>query len=375
MHLPICTRVLLTLLSIAAIDASAEVRPLKIEEVGRGESIAYDMNAAGQVAVVLKDANGLQHAAYWENGQLFRLDTLGGIESESKGINDHGEIIGSAQKANGSWAAFIYSRAKGMRELGTLGGFSTNGTGLNNRGEAVGFADTPDGQWHAFLSQPGKPMQDLGTLGGKISYASGINNHSQVVGTAMDRNGFRHAFFYDAKRGMVDLGTLGGRFSSAAAINDDGWVVGTSEMKDRSWHAFLFDGKEMKDLGALIGRGDSFATGINNAGHVVGTVKLDGERLGDRRLAFVWRDQKMNLHPSGKALYVTNAINNQGQVIGANYDRGFHAATMPSNMTPFVDRDGEKILSFNLLMPLLAGALVVFRKRLTGLVFSRHSSV
>jgi len=168
MRLLICSSTIFALFVSLGIDASANVRSLKIEEVSRGQSIAYDMNARGQVAVVLKDEKGGNHAAYWENGQLIRLDTLGGIESESKGINDHGEIIGSSQKADGSWAAFIYSRAKGMRELGTLGGFSSNGTALNNHGEAVGFADTLDGQWHAFLSRPGKPMQDLGTLGARL---------------------------------------------------------------------------------------------------------------------------------------------------------------------------------------------------------------
>lgn len=361
------------LLVLAGGEAGAITQSLGIAAPKQGGSIANDMNAAGQVAVVIEDEKGVPHAAFFDKGKLIVLDSLGGTESEAKRINDKGELVGSSNKKDGSWTAFLYSRTNGMQELGTLGGINSHGMALNNAGAAVGFADTPNGDWHAFLYQPGQPLKDLGTFGGKISYASGINNVGQVVGTATTPDGSRHAFFYDAERGMIDLGTLGGRFSTATAINDKGIVVGASEMKDRTWHAFVYDGTRMTDLGAIIGRGDSFATGINNAGHVVGTVQLTNERFGDRRLSFVWRDNKMLLHPSGKGLYLTNAINNAGHVIGATYDRGLNAATMQSNAVPFVDLGGTKILSFNLVMMLLAGTVVIFRKRFRGLFFGNYA--
>jgi len=284
-------------------------------------------------------------------------------KTKAKHNNHKGEVVGSSKKDQ-SWRAFIRSRNHGTQELGTLGGPSSYGTALNNAGLAVGFADTPSRDWHAFLYTPGEALKDLGTLGGKVSYASGINNLGQVAGTAMVADGSRHAFLYDSNKGMVDLGTIGGRYSSATAINDKGVVVGTSETKDRRWHAFVYEGGKMTDLGDKIGFGDSFATGIKNEGHVVGVV----DTL-DMRLSFVWRDNKMVLHPSGKSLYLTNAINNAGQVIGASYDRGLYAATMPSNAIPFVDLGGSKILGFNVLVVLLALGLAIFRKRLKGLFF------
>ncbi|GGC64636.1 DUF3466 family protein [Undibacterium terreum] len=354
----------LFLLALAAGEASATTRSLGISSPLNGGSLANDMNASGQVAAMIEDNKGVWHAAYFEKGQLTRLEMLGETESEAKRINDKGELIGSSNKKDGTWTAFVYSRANGMQELGTLGGPSSHGAAINNAGAAVGFADTADGEWHAFLYQPGEAMKDLGTFGGKVSYASGINNAGQVVGTATTPNGSRHAFLYDAASGMRDLGTLGGRYSSATAINDKGMVVGTSEMKDRSWHAFVHDGTTMKDLGALIGPGDSFASAINNAGHVVGSVDR-----GDKRISFVWRDNKMLLHPAGKGLYLTNAINNQEQVIGATYDRGLNAATMQSNAAPFVDLGGTKILGFNIVMLLLASIVVIYRKRFRGLLF------
>jgi probable HAF family extracellular repeat protein len=347
-------------------EAVADNRSLGIVLPEGAESVAYDMNAAGQVAAVIEDDQG-QRGIFFEHGKSIDVGSLGGLATEAKHINDKGEIIGSASRKDGNWSAYLYDRTNGMQVLGTLGGASSHGAAINDAGAAVGFADVASGDWHAFLYQRGEPLKDLGTLGGKISYASGINNRGQVVGTATLPNGYRHAFLYEVGRGMVDLGTLGGRISTATAINDNGVVVGASEMPNRRWHAFVYDGHRMTDLGALTGGGDSFASGINNAGHVVGTVLYE-----DARMSFVWRDNKMMLHGPGKGLYLTNAINNAELVIGATNDHGLSAAAMPSSTPPFVDPGLNKFLKLIAAMLVLAGAAVASRKRYRGILFGAY---
>lgn len=351
------------LLCLSAGEALAATRPLGIMPLSQGETIAYDMNSAGQVAAAIEDDNGTEHGLFFEKGTVIELGTLGGRESQVKRINDKGVIVGSSDRKDGSWRAFLYDRSNGMQVLGTLGGTNSHGTALNNDGAAVGFSDLPNGDWHAFLSRPGAELKDLGTLGGKISFANAINNKGQVVGAATTPDAYRHAFFYDGASGMVDLGTLGGRSSTATAINDSGMIAGASETANRNWHAFAYDGKRMIDLGAMIGRGDSYATSINNAGHVAGTAII-----GDMRLSFVWRDNKMLLHPAGKGLYLTNAINDAEQVIGATYDHGLEAATMLSSSVPYVNRGGAKLASLIALAVASAAAAVLLRKRYRGLV-------
>jgi probable HAF family extracellular repeat protein len=358
----------LLVLALVAGNASAVATATVTKRIGivaKGDqsTIAYDVNASGQVAAVLEDDDGRQRGILYENGKVTELGTLGGDFSDVKKINPSGEIIGSAQNREGHWRAFIYDSKNGMRDLGTLGGPSSFGMAINMAGHAAGFADNADGNYRAFLSTRAGEMVDLGTLGGKISYAAGMNNNGQVVGTAATADEYRHAFLYDAARGMVDLGTLGGRQSSATAINDDGIVVGTSETKGRRWHAFVFDGKKMVDLGALIGRGSSFATGINKAGHVVGTVVI-----GDERQTFVWRDGIMIVHRGGKGLNLTNAINDREVVIGATWAHRYEAATMASNAIPVSDHGGMKFMFFAVLAVLTGAAAVVFRRRYRGLV-------
>lgn len=354
--------ILLALLGCAATASAgapttAATRSLGIVGPNGEATIAYDVNAAGQVAAVLEDEEGRQRGVLFEKGILTELGAEDGMYSDAKAINQNGEIVGSASRKDGTWRAFLFERSRGLRELPTLGGPSSYGMSINKHGHAAGMADTIAGDWHAFLYIGGDELVDLGTLGGKTSYASGMNNVGQVVGTATTQTEFRHAFLYDPVQGMRDLGTLGGRQSSATAVNDAGVVVGASETRDRRWHAFVHDGKRMIDLGALIGFGNSFATDINNNGHVVGTVLMP-----DERLSFVWRDGKMTVHRGGKGLHLTNAINDGEMMIGATYDLRMNAATMPSNAIPAVARDPRKLFIYMGVVFFLAAAGVAYRQ-------------
>jgi probable HAF family extracellular repeat protein len=350
-------------LALAAGGACAATYPVGIKAPNGESTIAYDINASGQVAADLRDEGGVERGVMFHRGVLTELGTLGGLYSNTKAINDNGQIVGSAQTEAGRWRAFVYTLADGMRDLGTLGGPSSYGLAINAKGEVAGFADTSDGYFRAFRYRDGQ-MTDIGTLGGNISYAAGLNDMGVVVGTAQTREGFRHAFIYDEAQGMRDLGTLGGRQSSASAVNDAGVVVGTSETAQRRWHAFVYEDGKMVDLGAKIGFGDSFATSINNAGHVVGTVLR-----GEERMSFVWRDGKMLVHPGGHGLYLTNAITDDEQVVGAINARRLIASTMPSSSVPVVAGKGlHQVMGLAIVMAILAGGLVIYRRRYQGMI-------
>jgi probable HAF family extracellular repeat protein len=349
--------------ALAAGSAAAVSHSLDIRTPHNDSTIAYDINANGQVAAVLEDSEGVQRGVLFHRGVLTELGSLGGKFSNTKAINDNGEIVGSAQEKDGHWRAFVYTMRDGMRDLGTLGGPSSYGMAINAAGQTAGMADTAEGDFHAYFSSEGK-MHDIGTLGGKVSYASGLNMSGQVVGTAMTADNYRHAFVYDRDNGMRDLGTLGGRQSSATAINDDGVIVGASETADRKWHAFVIEHGKMIDLGAKIGVGNSYATAINNAGHVVGTVVM-----GDERHSFVWRDGVMTVHSGGYGLYMTNAINDSEQVIGATKGQRLHAAVMGSKDRAVKADDGIfELGQIVVLLALGAVGLVVHRRRYEGLM-------
>jgi probable HAF family extracellular repeat protein len=343
-------------------QAPTQVRELRAFAAGDVDSsIATGVNLAGQVAGIVGDHEGKRHAVLYD-GRLVRLPALGGEQSDTAGINRHGMVVGSAETAGGRWRAFLYRRGEPMRDLGSLSEGSSFGTGINDAGQAVGMARTADGYFHAFVTGVDGAMTDLGTLGGKVSNAAAINNGGAVAGTAAMPDGYRHAFLVRPGQGMSDLGTLGGRSSAATAINDAGRVVGAAQLRSGRWHAFLHDGRRMIDLGAAIGYGDSFATGINAAGHVVGTIVLANERR-----TFVYRDGKIKVHYAGKALYVTNGINDRGVVVGARFDtKRYAAAVMPADMVPVTDHGRGRLLMSAVYCMLLAFAAVILRKCYLG---------
>ncbi|MCX5653460.1 MAG: PEP-CTERM sorting domain-containing protein [Planctomycetota bacterium] len=301
--------------------ALAEVRytVTDLGTLGAGQSVAKDINDAGQVAGWSNVASGSYHtfrysegvmsdvaayhpasrgwginsagqvvgdvdqtAALFSGGGVTHLGTLGGNQSIAQDINDSGLIVGHSFLAGDKVIhGFTYSGGA-MQDLGTLGGSGSRAEAVNNTGQIVGSADTAGGVSHAFADEDGG-MTDLGTLGGNLSWAYGINDRGQVVGQAETASGITHAFFY-SDGVMTDLGTLGGAHAGAEAINEAGVIVGFSYLNDQpGYHAMVYSNGVMADLNTLIapllGWTLIEAVGINDSGQIV-VNGIDGEFIG-----------------------------------------------------------------------------------------------
>ena len=241
------------------------------------------INESGQIAGTATDKiDSIQHprAFLYSQGAMVDLGTLGGSTSNGFGINDAGEVTGSAGLAGDTAThAFLYSNGQ-MHDLGTLPGYDgSTGLGVNNGGQVTGFLSAT-GTTHAFLYSGGQ-MTDLGTLGGSLSQGSAINRYGQIAGgstlvPSTQFVGATHAFLYSGGQ-MKDLGTLGGASSYAFGINSFGQVVGWSDIASDNGvlHAFLYTpGRGMLDLNRLLPKGSgmvlSGAAAINDAGQITG---------------------------------------------------------------------------------------------------------
>jgi probable HAF family extracellular repeat protein len=185
-----------------------KLRPLAGDTVG----FAFGINNLGQAVgtsgpcaeVSLPPAfvNG-PHAVLWErDGTPVDLGTLGGGGMNvSSSVNDLGQVGGNSQAPDGTIHPFLWTRGKGIQDLGGFPGavatIAPCCRTLNNRGQITGFWFDDMGNPSTFLWQNGK-MTDLNDLlegdsPWQLLFAQSINDSGEISGQGVI-NGELHAF-------------------------------------------------------------------------------------------------------------------------------------------------------------------------------------
>ncbi len=282
--------------------------------LGGNDSESRGLNGEGHVVGYSDIPGGDDHAFYWNGSQMVDLGTLGGRESNARAINASRVIVGRADINYWTQHAVRWQGNQKL-DLGTLGGLQSSAYDINSSNQIVGWADTNTGATRAFLWQNGQ-MTDLGTLGGVSSWARAINDASQIAGYSFVLGGAQHAFVIRDQQ-MIDLGTLGGPNSFAYDLNGTGLVVGESHTTQGPSHACMWDQSGPRDLGTFGGK-SSAAWAVNNHNQIVGFA----DDVGDVKRAFLWENgQLMQLNDlisplSGWNLKEAMDINDEGMIVG-----------------------------------------------------------
>lgn len=207
----------------------------------RGQIVGFAETANPDPTCMAPQVFDLHPVIWGREGQIERLPELPGDKfGAAIGINDHGQITGVSSPVCAPGSVFLAIESnlvlweKGVPiNIGSLGGVENNFPfAINSRGYIAGLSDVAgDTTAHAFLWTKEKGMQDLGTLPGDItSNALGMNNKGQVVGGSADANGNGSAFLWEDGV-MTNLNTLvcGGSslfLEFAGDINDRGEISG-----------------------------------------------------------------------------------------------------------------------------------------------------
>ena len=201
---------------------------------GHRKSSAAGVNNFGRVVgASYVGGTSYEHRAFLHDGSsMIDLGTLGGRNSLARGINDAGQIVGEADRADGVRQAFFYDLGAMIAIWGPFGGtFPANSSAetINAAGHAAGYRNgvSPAG---------GMFFTDIWIYaGGEAQWIAcpyqrclptGINGRDQVVGYPFNSSGVvSGAFLWDPVTRGTTLTAPGWTLTSASAINDRGQIV------------------------------------------------------------------------------------------------------------------------------------------------------
>ncbi len=247
------------------------------------------INQGGAVVGASRDKTGHLRAFVWSAASgMLDLGIPG--DSEAWAINDLGQVVGYTEQTFATGVqtrAFFWDPVDGLLFVRPEGDPLSIATALNNNGQVVGYAEFEDGYPHAFLWSREKGLVNLGMVSADfpISLATAINDLGQVVGQSVsvvepDQPQQVRAFRWTETEGIKDIGFSTGE--SPLAINAVGQIVGAyleDALGDRP-SAILWTEAGQVELQDA----ESTVIALNNRNQAVGS-SLAGD---EQRHAFLW---------------------------------------------------------------------------------------
>jgi len=304
----------------------AAVRPI----VGQGGGSVYvaGLNDAGQVAGTALDAHGVEQAFAWSpGGGMLGIHGANGGHAYGRAISPGGIVTGAFSPGpNAPLRPFRWSAAHGLEDLGLAPGlpWPSSGTVLSDGRLIAGTATIDDEQTHALVWTRAGGTVAIDTLGSVESEPVAVGPGGEVAGNrlASPDDGGDRPFLWTRAAGMLDLGTGRGTSAWVNAMSPGLHIAGGIGHADGHQRAMSWTRRGgMRELGTLGGR-TSVARGVNGRGQVVGFAE---NRAGAMR-AFVWSagggmldlNGALRQAPPGLVLEHAMAINDSGAIVASS---------------------------------------------------------
>jgi uncharacterized membrane protein len=309
---------------------------------GGGTSAAFSINIEGQVVGQTDTDDGTRRGYLWslDTGLIDFRDLqiyLGGPNSSGFAIGDAGDIGGEVNTPSTPTEPFPFGHAfafrpgAGMADLNTMGGQNSVTKGINTSGQGAGSGQDASGVWHAFRYEPNSNVNRLDVPGAPQSHGFAITNLGEVAGSADLPNQTRAAVWLPT--GTIFTWTMrGSRATEAYGINDNRQVVGSGRVRQNGRERIMpfigdLNTQRVRPLPTLAGARYSSAQSINNNGLIVG---CSGPLAPVQRRAVLWRRGRIiDLNRqiprnSGWVLVMAWDISENGWIVGEGFLNGQH---------------------------------------------------
>ncbi|HEY0062424.1 MAG TPA: PKD domain-containing protein [Telluria sp.] len=302
----------------------------RVINLGNGDPIGAYINASGQVAFsVTPDRDSPARAVFYDGARFHDVGTLGGAFAYPTGLNNSGVVVGQSANSDNYVRSFIWSRARGILDIGTLAGNNESWLpSVNNKGVMAGYSTGPAFPYaHAYRWSYASGIEDLGAFTSgvdSVSQGNAINDAGLIAGTSSTAAFDYHAFAWTRAGGMVDIDTLGSHYSAPVAVGAKGQVAGNYFAVGGEGHVFIWTrAGGMRDIGTA-GFDGAWMTAMSANGQITGVLTS----VTDYAKAMTWTREGglINLGTFGGDVSTAIAANNKGQVVGgASTLDDFHA--------------------------------------------------
>jgi hypothetical protein len=226
-----------------------------------------------------------------------------------KGINNNGDLVGTAFDTAWRPVAFRYSGSSLSIYASPGPSHSTWAYGINNAGVIVGECDrtgAPQGSVdHAFYAAPSGSAIDFDSNFSRNSQAAAVTDNGYVVGSIFNPgpNYSSQAFLGNTNGWILPLGATLGNSFVADGLNNTLVIVGNGSFGGETYNAL--NGTVSYMGYALTHNWSNHAAAINNNGVVAGKVGSQG---------YLWTNGTATLF--GSNIQYVSGMNINGDVVG-----------------------------------------------------------
>ena len=236
-----------------------------------------DINTKGWVAGSNR-GNAGNLGYLWKGGVATTMPTLGGTCSSASGINEQGDVVGTACVAGDTTRhGVIWRGGTRLVDLGLFAGIFSTANRINGKGQVMGIYGLPDGSFHMYFLK-GKVWEDVGANlfpgglndAGEISGQFDVGPPDPISGVAPSHG------FYWYKGQLRAFGALyGTNYNYAIDIDAAGRVAATTDLAgELVAHGIIWDHGFISDLAPITTHQVSWAMGMNNKVQIVGLSGL-----------------------------------------------------------------------------------------------------
>lgn len=208
----------------------------KTTALGEGAR-ALALNDTGEIAGESRSGGkGLSGPVIWRN--LTPVSLGGCCGGTAVAVNNGGEVVANLYDQQGHYHAFLWDKAKGLRQIGPSRDF-TSAILLNDAGDYV-LQEFPGG----LLLYRGATATHLSLAPKAPSHPRAMNACGAIVGSYGIFADYYRAFAWDEAGGFRDLNELipaksGWKLQEATGVNDRGEIVGWGTLNREEDAGFL----------------------------------------------------------------------------------------------------------------------------------------